>query len=85
MGKQVLDTIVCCKCHRMFDVATENIEWEHISDAGETEDDASIHDFKVFQSVECPHCRKENRILLHAKGKAEDQLETMVIISLEKE
>lgn len=83
MGKQVLDTIECCKCHRMFDVATENIEWEHISDAGETEENARIHDFKLSQTVICPHCGNANKILLHAKGESADQLETVEVISLE--
>ena len=55
MGRQVINQIECAKCHKMFDVATEDIEWEHLSDAGETEEDNTIHDFNVFQTVDC-HC-----------------------------
>lgn len=83
MGRQIINTIECGKCHRDFDVATEDIEWEHINDAGETEDDSSIHDYNVFQSVECPHCGKGNKIVFHATGKSEAQLNTMKVVSLE--
>ena len=33
MGRQVINKIECGKCHREFDVATEDIEWEHLTDA----------------------------------------------------
>lgn len=75
--------IECGKCHKAFDVATEDIEWEHISDAGETEEDSTIHDFNVFQTVDCPYCGKGNKIVLHAKGKSEADIDSMKVISLE--
>ena len=28
MGRHVINQIECAKCHKMFDVATEDIEWE---------------------------------------------------------
>ena len=83
MGRQVINQTECAKCHKMFDVATEDIEWEHLSDAGETEEDNTIHDFNVFQTVDCPYCGKENKIVLQAKGKSAAELDTMKVVSLE--
>lgn len=83
MGRQVINQIECAKCHKMFDVATEDIEWEHLSDAGETEEDNTIHDFNVFQTADCSYCGKENKIVLHAKGKSAAELDTIEVVSLE--
>lgn len=83
MGRQIINMIECGKCHNQFDVATEDIEWEHLNDAGETEEDSTIHDFNVFQTVDCPYCGKENKIVLHAKGKSAAELNAMKVISLE--
>lgn len=83
MGRQVINKIECGKCHREFDVATEDIEWEHLTDAGEVEDGSPIHDYGVFQTVECHHCGVKNKIVLHAKGKSEADFDTMKVISLE--
>ena len=83
MGRQIINSITCCNCNTQFDVATEDIEWEHISDIGETEENSGIHDFKVSQTVECPHCGKKNKILMHAKGKTADQLDSIEVISME--
>ena len=85
MGRQIINDIECGFCHKAFDVATEDIEWEHLNDAGETEDDSAIHDYSVFQTVDCPHCGKENKIVLHAKGKSEASLYTLKVFSLEAE
>lgn len=38
MGRQVINNIECGFCHKDFDVATEDIEWEHQNDAGATEE-----------------------------------------------
>lgn len=83
MGRQVINTIECIKCHRSFDVATEDIEWENLNDAGEIENDCTIHDYSVFQTVQCPRCEKENKIVMHAKGKSEAAFDTLEVISLE--
>lgn len=83
MGRQAINSIECGFCHKDFDVATEDIEWEHQIDAGETEEDSTIHDFSVFQTVDCPYCGKANKIVMHAKGKSESQFDTMEVISLE--
>ena len=83
MGRTIINTIYCSKCSREFDVATEDIEWERINDAGETEEDRSIHDYNVFQTVECPYCGKKNSIVMHAKGESDEQLNTLEVISLD--
>ena len=85
MGKTIINTIGCVKCHKEFDVATEDIKQEHLNDAGEVEEGNTIHDFNVFQTVRCPYCHKENKIVLHAKGKSESELTSMRVISLEIE
>ena len=83
MGRQVINQIECAKCNKMFDVATGDIEWEHLNDAGETENDSIIHDFNVFQTVECPYCGRENKVVMHAKGQSADNLDTMKVASLD--
>lgn len=83
MGRQVIDNIECGFCHKDFDVATEDIEWEHLNDAGVTEENSTIHDFSVFQTVDCPHCGKANKIVMHAKGRSDSQFDTMKVISLD--
>lgn len=83
MGRQIINMIECGYCNKEFAVATEDIEWEHLSDAGETEEDNTIHDFNVFQTVDCSYCGKENKIVLQAKGKSAAELDTMKVVSLE--
>jgi len=83
MGREIINKIECGKCHKQFDVATEDIEWEHFNDAGETEEDSTIRDFNVFQAVDCPHCGNENKIVLHAKGKSAAELDTFEVFSME--
>lgn len=83
MGRQIINNIECGFCHKDFDVATEDIEWEQQSDAGATEENSTIHDFSVFQAVDCPYCGKANKIVMHAKGKSESQFDTLEFISLE--
>jgi phage FluMu protein Com len=83
MGRQIINNIECGFCHKNFDVATEDIEWEHQNDAGATEEDSTVLDFSAFQTVDCPYCGKANKIVMHAKGKSESQSDTMKVISLE--
>ncbi|MBP1542160.1 MAG: hypothetical protein ILA25_08365 [Prevotella sp.] len=83
MGRQVINQIECAKCHKLFDVATEDIEWNHLNDAGETEDDSTIHDFNVFQTVECPYCGRENKVVMHAIGKSAAEFDSIKVIPLE--
>ena len=84
MGRQIINTIECSKCHREFGVATEDIEWEHLTDAGEVEDSNPIHDFNVFQTVDCPYCDSKNQIVFHAKGESEASFNSMKVVSLEE-
>lgn len=83
MGRQVINKIECPYCHKEFDVATEDIEWEHLDDAGETEDNSGIHDYHVVQKVSCPYCEKLNNIVFVAQGKSEAHLDTMKVVLLE--
>lgn len=83
MGRQVINNIECAYCKKEFDVATEDIEWEHLTDAGETDDNSGIHDYHVFQKVSCPHCDKDNNIIFVAQGGSEAHLNTMKVVSLE--
>ena len=82
MGKQVINQIECGQCHQMFDVATEDIEWKHLKDAGEVENNKPKHDFYVVQKVRCPHCGKMNIIIMHALGVSSSNLASMKVISL---
>lgn len=82
MGRQIINSIKCGRCHKEFDVATEDIEWEHLTDAGEVEDDSPIHDYGVFQIVECPYCYGKNKIVFCAKGKPDSDFCTMDVVSL---
>lgn len=84
MGRQVINQIECGYCHKMFDVATEDLEWEHMKDIGERDDDPALHDFAISQIVECPHCGKENDILYKTKGKSEMEHEMGDVMSMEK-
>lgn len=84
MGRDIINMIECGFCHKEFDVATEDIEWEHQVDAGETDEDSSVHDYTVFQTIDCPHCGKPNKIVMHGKGKNAASLSSMEIVSLEK-
>lgn len=83
MAREIINNITCGKCGKLFDVATEDIEWEHLEDAGEKEENPEIHDYSVFQTVDCPHCGAKNRIVMHAKGKSAANLESLKVFSLE--
>ena len=68
MGKQLINQIQCQHCGKMFDVNTEDIEWERIADMGENDKHAPLHDKGLIQKVQCTHkdCRKENSIVYKA-------------------
>ena len=70
MGRQVINEIKCAVCGNSFDVATEDLEWEHIEDFGERDDNPVLHDLGIGQSVVCPHCNKPNKILYKAIGES---------------
>ena len=63
MGRQVINNIECVKCHKEFDVATEDIEWEHLEDAGESDVHPGMKDYHVWQKIKCPKCGYANQII----------------------
>lgn len=85
MAREIINSIECGFCHKKFDVATEDIEWEHINDAGETDTDSDVHDFFVSQEVKCPNCGKNNKILVKMKGKSSCDITAIEVISMQPE
>lgn len=83
MGRDIINSIKCGHCGKKFDVATEDIEWEHLEDRGECDDDNTLRDYAVEQKTSCPHCHKENSILMTAKGKSEIECKVIEVISME--
>lgn len=83
MARQIINSIECGFCHSFFDVATEDIEWEHLKDHGECDDNSALHDFAVWQNVCCPHCGKDNNILYKTIGKSADNIQNGEVISME--
>ena len=68
MGKQLINQVQCQHCGKMFDVNTEDIEWEHVADLGENEEHAPLHDYGLIQNIECSHCGGKNSIVYKALG-----------------
>lgn len=83
MAREIINKIECGFCHKNFEVATEDLEWEHITDIGECDNDSSLHDFSISQKVECPHCCKENSILYKTVGKSAMELTKGEVMSME--
>lgn len=83
MGRTVINSIECGHCHKKFEVATEDLEWEKLIDLGECDDNHPQHDYAINQKVVCPHCHKENSILMKAKGDSAASPKTIEIISME--
>jgi len=70
MAKQSLNQVQCKYCGQMFDVNTEDIEWEHVRDLGENDQHAPLHDYGYIQKIKCPNpmCKRENTIVYRAVG-----------------
>lgn len=83
MGREIINSIECGNCRQCFDVATEDLEWEHLSDIGERDDDTNLHDFAIWQKVECPYCQKANDILFKAIGYSNIDLIKKEVMSME--
>lgn len=81
MGKQLINQVQCKYCGKIFAVNTEDIEWEHVEDRGESESHAPLHDISCFQKAICTNakCGKENTIMY----KALEDLETGKIVKQE--
>ena len=68
MRKQLINQVQCLHCGQMFDVNTEDIEWEKLTDMGENENNKPMHDYGRFQTIKCSLCGKTNTILYKAIG-----------------
>lgn len=68
MAKQLIQQVKCPQCGKMFDVNTEDIEWEHVVEIGENAVDHSKHNYVCVQKLECPHCHHKNVICYRAVG-----------------
>lgn len=83
MGRQIINNIECAKCHKMFDVATEDLEWEH---ADEMEADDSVSGYPethIMQKIECPYCGKENTIVYKGIRNTDNGTYTHEVFSME--
>lgn len=85
MGREVINKIECAKCHKMFDVATEDLEWEHATEmeAGETK--SGYPETRIMQKIECPYCKKENTIAYKGIHNTDTGTYTHEVYSLEPE
>lgn len=84
MARHVINQIECGYCHKYFDVATEDLEWEHTKDVGEREDNPDLHDYAISQKVTCPHCGKANDILYKSIGSSSTDIDSHEVMSMEK-
>lgn len=75
MGKQAIANTTCAFCNKLIKIASEYINWEHISDCGETEENPELKDFSIHQKIRCPHCGKDNQITITMKGTDESNID----------
>ncbi len=75
MGRQIITNTTCAFCDKTFDVATEDLEWEHLKNVGETDEDPQLFDYSISQKLNCPHCDKDNEVLITMKGKNEADID----------
>lgn len=68
MAKQLIQQVKCQHCDKMFDVYTEDIEWEHVVEIGENAINHSMRNYVCVQKMECPHCHQKNVICYRAVG-----------------
>lgn len=83
MAREIINQIECGFCHKIFNVATEDLEWEHITDVGEREDNPGLHDYAISQKVTCPHCGKANDILYRSIGRSSTDIVSQEVMSME--
>lgn len=79
----MINNIKCVKCGREFDVATEDLEWEHAveMEAGETK--SGYPETGILQKIECPHCKKENTIVYRGIHNTDTGTYTQEVYSIE--
>lgn len=75
MGRQHLIDMCCGVCNQSFDVATEDLEWVHLKDCGETDEDDSMRDYSISQDITCPNCGSKNNVLVTFKGESKMKLD----------
>ena len=70
MAKQLINKVQCRYCGQVFDVNTEDIEWERVNDLGENDQHAPLHDYGYIQKMKCPNpeCGKDIMIVYTAVG-----------------
>ena len=68
MAKQLIQQVKCQHCGKMFDVNTEDIEWENVVEMGPNAVDHSMHNYGCLQKIKCPHCPNDNVICYSAVG-----------------
>ena len=83
MGRQVINSIKCAKWGKEFDVATEDLEWEHAvdSEAGDTK--SGYPGTGIMQEIECPHCGKANTIVYRGIRNTDNGTYTQEVYSKE--
>lgn len=85
MGRQVINSIKCAKCGREFDVATEDLEWEHAEEmeAGDTK--SGYPETGIMQQIECPNpkCGYMNTIVYRGIRNTDTETYAHVVYSLE--
>ena len=83
MGRQVINKIKCAKCGRMFDVATEDLEWEHAVEMEAGDSKSGYPETGIMQKIECPHRKNENTIVYKSIHNTDTETYTHEVYSLE--
>lgn len=82
MGKLTISSICCTNCNKLFNVNTEDIEWEHMKNMGVNDSNPNKFDYELVQNIVCPYCNSSQKIIFRAIGSSEYELEEMTISSL---
>lgn len=85
MGREVINKIKCAKCGQVFDVATEDLEWERAveSEAGDAK--SGYPETGIMQEIECPNpkCRHKNTIVYRGIHNTDTGTYTHEVYSIE--
>lgn len=68
MSKDIIAKTKCAFCHNPIEIATEDLEWEHMTNCGENDENPELIDFSISQKISCPNCKKDNEVLVTMKG-----------------
>lgn len=82
MGRQVINKIKCAKCGRMFDVATEDLEWEHAVEMEAGDSKSGYPETGIMQNIDCPHCGKPNTIVYRGIHNTDNGTNTHEVFSM---